>query len=104
MAEKTAAQKRQEAEAAKQADAAEQAAKVGKAKDSGKLTVVLRDEADSTIDSVSKLIAAQGATLRSSSKGKMTVELPEGSERNTDALRQRIVGHLLGDPLVVGVE
>jgi hypothetical protein len=101
---KTAANERQEASVKEQEKQAEKSAAAAKAVDTGKFTVVLRDEADSSVDSVSKLIAEQGGFVKSASKNKITVEVPEGSERNTDSQRQRVVAHLLNSPLVEGVE
>jgi len=102
--EKTAANKRQEAVVEDQKEQAEKSARTGKAIDSGTLTLVLRDDADSTVDSIKKLAAEQGATVKSARGLKITVELPEGSERQTGALRQKVVEHMLGSPLVEDVE
>jgi ATP-dependent 26S proteasome regulatory subunit len=77
------------------------------------LKVHLRDDADSTIDSVSKLIAAQGATVKSKSGRTITLELPPEPERPepveperqpVESQRLRIVEHLQGDPLIESVE
>jgi len=101
---KTAARERQEAETKRQAETAEKSAARAKAVDSGKVTVVLRDDADAAVHDVKQLIGEMGGTVKSASGRKLTVELPEGSERQTDGLRQKLVEHLLGSPLVEDIE
>jgi len=103
--EKTAAVKdRQEASAKRQADEQDKAAKLGKSVDSGKVTVVLRDESDQTAYDVKQLVAELGGTTKSEAKGKLTVELPDESERGTGAHRQKVVAGLAASPLVEEVE
>lgn len=68
------------------------------------VTAHLRDKADSTVDSVKRLVAAQGAYVKSASGDKIEVEFPPESDRNPDSQRQRVTAALLNDPLVVEVE
>ena len=100
----TAANERQEESAKAQRAEQEKSAKRAKSIDSGTVVVVLRDESDQAAHDVGQLVAQLGASVKSSSKGKLTVDLPEGSERNTGALRQKVVEHLDGSPLVEAIE
>lgn len=102
-AEKTAANKRQEQSVKDQQEQAEKQAVPARSKDDT-LTVMLRDSADSTVDSVSRLLAQQGAFLKSAKGNKITFGLPPESERNPDSQRQRIAASLLKSPHVEGLE
>jgi hypothetical protein len=104
MAEKTAAQKRQEDEAKAQADAQDKAAKLSKSVDKGTVTVVLRDESDQAAYDVKQLVAELGGSVKSASKGKLTVDLPDEAERDTGSHRQKVVAGLDASPLVEAVE
>ena len=102
--EKTEANKRQDEAAKTQAEEQKAEARKAKAVDKGTLVVVLRDHSDQTAHDVEQLVASLGATVKSSSKGKVTVDLPDESERNTGSYRQKIVEHLDGSPLVEAIE
>jgi hypothetical protein len=101
--QKSTVKDRQEAAAKKDAEIADRNKVPARSKDDT-LTVVLRDNADSTVDSVTKLIGHVGGHVTKSSGKKLTVALPAEPERQPDSYRQRIVDHVLADPLVEGVE
>ena len=103
MTEKTAAQKRQEQAADDNKKEADRRA--ARSPDKGaSLKVTLRDTADSTVDAVTRSVAALGGQIKSSGKGTLTVESPPESERNPDSQRQKLVEGLLANPLVEEVE
>jgi hypothetical protein len=75
--------------------------------DKPKLAVVhveLRDEADSTIDSITRLIAGQGGTVKSRSGRKLKVEVPAGTLRDPSSAQATFVAHMRSSPLVLDVD
>jgi hypothetical protein len=88
-------------------DKAEKAEKAEDRKASDKretLSVELRDEADSTLDSVHRLVAIQGGVVKSGKGRNMTVEVPRGTDRDPTNAVSRFVQALRNDPLVASVE
>jgi phosphoribosylformylglycinamidine (FGAM) synthase PurS component len=100
---KSAAVKRQEASKAQQEEQAEKTAVPPRAK-GDTLTAVLRDEADSTVDAVTRSVSVLGGYVKSAKGNKVTVDLPPESERNPDSQRQKIAFGLLANPLVESLE
>jgi hypothetical protein len=68
------------------------------------VTVETRDESDSTVDSVTRLIAAQGGTLKSQKGRVFKAEVPRGTDRDPTTAVSRFVEHLRNDPLVLSVD
>jgi hypothetical protein len=103
MPEKTAAAKRQEESVKQQEEQAKRTSVPARSKDDT-LTAVLKDTAESTVDSVSRLISSQGGLVATKKGNKITLDLPAEAERNPDSQRQRIAAALLNDPLVERIE
>jgi hypothetical protein len=95
---------RQEASAKAQRDQQDRSAKLGKSIDSGTIVVVLRDESDQAAHDVEQLAVQLGGSIKSSSKGKLTVDLPDESHRDTGSHRQKVVAGLAASPLVEDIE
>lgn len=69
-----------------------------------KVRIELRDESDSTLDSITKLIAAQGGQIKQRRGRIVSAEAPAGTDRDPTNAVARFVSHLRSDPLVLEVE
>lgn len=68
------------------------------------LTVETRDSADSTIDSVSSLVAKLGGTVKSQKGTTWKIQVQRGSDVQPDVHVARTAEHLRADPLVADVQ
>jgi hypothetical protein len=68
------------------------------------VTIETLDDSDSTVDSTTRLIAAQGGTLKSQKGRTFKAEVPRGTDRDPTNAVSRFVQALRNDPLVASVE